>query len=149
MSLHDSVRDEGCRYLSSTKPTAIESLNGLFGIFDSIKFDINLALRTVNDKQKKWTSGLTCVSFSTLIAVTGPYLLSHSPLTSSARSLSQSRSVSLIARRESQIHGQLISRKTDSSGSNIFFNKTERDCIAWGMFGLALHFMSVKLRKNK
>ena len=50
MSLHDSVRDKGCRYLSSTKPTAIESLNGLFGIFDSIEFDIDLALRMVKDK---------------------------------------------------------------------------------------------------
>ena len=50
MSLHDSVRDKGCRYLSSTKPTAIESLNGFFGIFDSIEFNIDLALRMVNNE---------------------------------------------------------------------------------------------------
>ena len=103
MGLHNSVRNKGRRYLSSTKPTAIESLNGLFGIVDSVKFDIDLALRMVSDKYEKRTSRLTCVSFSTLIAVTGPYLLSHSPLTSSARSLSQSRSDSLIARRGSQM----------------------------------------------
>src|SRR6266403_2130039 len=35
-------------------------------------------------------------SLSTLIASTFPYLSSHSPLTSSVRSLSQSRSVSLV-----------------------------------------------------
>ena len=50
MSLHDSVRDKGCRYLASTKPTTIESLNSLFGIFDSIEFDIDLALCTVSDR---------------------------------------------------------------------------------------------------
>jgi hypothetical protein len=43
--------------------------------------------------------GCTCDSFSTLILRTGPYLASTSPLMSSARSVSQSFSVSLCGRR--------------------------------------------------
>lgn len=50
MGLHNSVRDEGRGYLSSTKPTAIKSLDGLLGIFDSIEFNIDLALRMVSSK---------------------------------------------------------------------------------------------------
>ena len=58
MGLHNSVRDKGCRYLSSTKPTAIESLDGLFGIFDDVEFNIDLALGMVSGKQAKeqWRS---------------------------------------------------------------------------------------------
>ena len=50
MGLHNSVRNKGSGYLSSAKPTAIESLDGLFGIFYGIEFDVYLALRVVSDK---------------------------------------------------------------------------------------------------
>jgi hypothetical protein len=52
MGLHNSVRNKGCGYLSSTKPTAIESLDGFFGIFDGVEFDIDLALRMVSNKSE-------------------------------------------------------------------------------------------------
>src|ERR1700722_289246 len=52
---------------------------------------MELSSRELHCPQKK----PTCVSFSTLIASTFPNLSSHSPFTSSASSLSQSRSVSL------------------------------------------------------
>lgn len=63
----------------------------------------------------------TCDSFSTLIWTTGPYLDSTSPLMSSARSRSQSRSVSLQKKGKRSVKGWVVvytseGRKRDALG---------------------------------
>ena len=95
MGLHNGVWNECCRNLASAEPSTIQSLDGLLRRFDGIKFEINFSLWIVRDKFPGQQQGQTWVSLSTLMASTLPYLFSHSTFTSSASSLSQSRSVSL------------------------------------------------------
>ena len=75
---------------------------------------------------------------------TRPYFSSHSLLTSSARSLSQSDPVSL---QNEEAGVNLLKHErhecTHSSGLNIFLRSTDLDCMAWGMLGLELWETSV------
>lgn len=44
LGLHERIRDEDCRNCFAPKITAVEALYGIFGRFDSVKLDVNIAL---------------------------------------------------------------------------------------------------------
>ena len=129
MRLHDCVGDEGSRDLVSSKPTTVETLHCVLSGIDGVKLDVDLSLKTTVRQclGKASSEEHTSESLSTLMNSTRPYLSSHSPFTSSARSLSQSRSVSL----ETRFSGKhrWTYEQTYFSGSNMCFKRTDRDCI--------------------
>jgi hypothetical protein len=44
VGLHDRIRDEGGSDLSTSKPTAIETLNSLLSRIDAVELDVYLSL---------------------------------------------------------------------------------------------------------
>jgi hypothetical protein len=96
--LHEGVCDENSGNLLPAKPSPVKTLYSVFSGLDGVKLDIYFSLQELKVlilHYPKTNPKLTSVSLSTLMASTLPYFSSHSPLTSSASSLSQSRSVSL------------------------------------------------------
>jgi len=92
-----------CRDLSTTEPTTVQSLSCFNGILDFFETNIDLSLFSTasvsilaseQNHQNRERDKLTWDSLTTKIVTTLPYLSSHSDLTSSASSRSQSRSVS-------------------------------------------------------
>ena len=45
MSLHDGVRNEGGRDLPTTEPSSVETINSVLSGLDTVKLNIDLALR--------------------------------------------------------------------------------------------------------
>ena len=91
----NEARPEAVSPIRLDLPARVETVNGTLGRIDSVEFDVYLALGLFSLAVSQKVCIHTCDSFSTLMARTLPYFDSTSPLTSSARSLSQSRSVSL------------------------------------------------------
>jgi hypothetical protein len=45
MGLHDSIGNKGSRYLISTKPATIQTLHSLLSGFNTVEFNVDLALQ--------------------------------------------------------------------------------------------------------
>jgi len=52
MGLHDGVRNEGGRDLPTPKPSSVETINSVLSGLDTIKLNIDLALRNWSDKKR-------------------------------------------------------------------------------------------------
>jgi len=133
ISLHQSIRYECGGNLLSTKPAPAQALDSFLCRVNVVELDKYFPLQSVVGSVDSIAKKIqqTCdESLSTLIASTFPYFSSHSPLTSSARSLSQSRSVSLVVR---SVKSQTSTGTHYFSGSNMFFRTTDLDVIVCGM----------------
>lgn len=98
MSLEDSIGNECSGDAPAAEVTTIQTLNSFLCRFNGFELDVDFTLQTKTEgelMEVEQSLRHTWVSFSTLMPATGPYLSSHSARTSSASSLSQSRSVSL------------------------------------------------------
>ena len=97
MSGHNNVGNMCGADLPASKPAVVQTFDGLFRRVNAIELNIYFTLRAkVNVIVVFFTGKRTSESLSTLIWRTFPYFCSHSPLTSSARSLSQFGSVSML-----------------------------------------------------
>lgn len=99
MCLEDTLCNVRSGQLTTTKEPASKTLVTLCGRLDTVKLNIHVALwyqgQLVSCRSEQTQGGRTRDILSTLIRLTGPYLLSTSPLMSSAMSKSQFLSVSL------------------------------------------------------
>ena len=87
------LQGQPCKAGPHAQVAAIETLERLVGAVDRLELDEDLALLRVVSAVT-WAIERTVESLSRKMSATGPYLASHSALTSSRRSLSQLGSVS-------------------------------------------------------
>jgi hypothetical protein len=127
VGLHDGVRYKGRRHLISAKPAAVQALDGFLGGFDRVKLDIDFALRRYVNGVKgpvrkiylSFFLDLDGFNFAVFVLTFAFHIISEVPVP-----VSFGFSAEMVSSvQDANVKG------TDSSGLNMFFKRTERDCI--------------------
>lgn len=137
MGLHDGVRDDDSGDLLATKPPAVESLDSSFSGVNGFELHIDLSLNHCQDKSSMRQTRATYLRI--LFHLDGRNL--SVLLVALAFDVLRKLLIPVITRfPASNVKSMDIGRGevTHSAGSNMFFIRTDRDCIVWVIVGFIL-----------